>query len=201
MKRMPRKSAPVYRWEADVSFEIQNIRLATQIVERKKGNKTIKTVDCPWAVDGHIHWDAAKRLKGALVAAVGVLKPKGWADVVKLGLWVRNTDPDMISPIQELKGADEPPEDLVLPEDFENYPYREFVVTKTKDTRATFHYLLEGPVERKVRLVCCAKNFPPSVAKEVMEKFPLFLSDAHSLGYGEFRLLDFKVISEDELSI
>lgn len=198
---MVRKSEPIYRWEGNAVFNLRNIRLAAQIVTTKEGNLEKKAVDCPWAWDGEVHFDAAKRLKGALVAHIGIVRPKSWEDLMKLGAWTSNNDGNVIGKVSELSGADEPPEDLVLPKGFEKYPIREFVVTTSKATRGTFHYVVEGPVKRSVHIVCCAKFLTPPVIEGMLKKVPLFLSDAHSLGYGALELLEFEVEKEEQLSV
>lgn len=209
------KTKPTYVWEADVELEMQNLNLAVTYDEVKRGGRTIRMLKPhEWmGENGGVYFDPGHRLNGWLKQQALTIRPS-LAQVLQYGVRCQTMPKAGLIQVASVKDISSNPNfsekdklEYYLSDNLKEigYPYKEvFSIKERGTTRSvfTFHYVIEKPIEVKVKIRSFARNFMPESAEEMLKKLGsiMGIGDGYAQGFGCFALKSFKH-SIDELNI
>lgn len=200
-----RISKPTYIWEAETELELQNLAVACQYDEVKRGNRTVRVLRIPaMKEDGNIYFDVGKRLRGWMKEQVKTIKPSA-LDYIQYGLYCQTlpTVGEMkIATKKDLIGDKQFPEsqkiNYELPDGLE-YPFMDIIITDGGKSVYSQYYIMEKPMKLKAKISCFGRNITPESIEGLLQKLGRIkgLGDKHSTGiYGLFTLKHFKAKTE-----
>jgi len=199
-------------WHAEAELEIERLALSVQYVEKGSGSRRKRYLTpTDWlAEDGEtIIWNAGKRLKGWLKSVVATMKPS-WRDKIQHGIVCKSLPNSGYVPIAKIS-------DIAPSRNWHTFQHKdeynlnnlpepnvEVIVTERGGSIFAMHYVLSKPVKVNVAIYGYAQGIDWRTVKEWMKTLGAIrgLGDMHasSEGYGTFKVLKFKLISEKEIA-
>lgn len=199
-------------WHAETELEIERLALSVQYVERGRGSN-IKRYLTPtdWLAEDRetIVWNSGKRLKGWLKAQVTTMK-SSWKDRIQHGVICKSLPEVGYVPISKL-------EDILSSRNWSSFQHKdnydlndlpeptvEVIITDQGRSIFGMHYVLGKPVNVKVAIYGFAYGVHWKIVEEWMKTLGEIrgLGDMHSSseGYGTFKVLDYHLVEEKEIS-
>jgi hypothetical protein len=194
------QAASVYFWEADVTFECQNLAFSLEANDEGRGATKKRIFSASWVRDGKVMIDPSKRVGGWLKKQLPLLRSSYANQVQAIKVFPSNGIQYVpVCELSELTGSTIPIPDNnhEFLQKFPNPFWQRIQVSNPigTGTRGTTTYWLEfnKPTQFSVKIISFARSITPDMIKEALDKLghAIGIGDKFSQGYGRFKLISF----------